>query len=252
MFPSAIRVIDLVRNNISLGLFLSFGQKITGKHDKITLEQYDDKTIVYVSCLEHHPSDVILSLETLLIINSHGNSDNNSHSIVSNLNEKLPEIIEMTNDLDSLFTESIKNLEYIKDQRVNVLKCMDNILSNSIETNSNIRNIVTDVRNNIVSNICEFIELPDKYQIINKPDFTHLDDKVSDILLVLFNTLSSNFKLTQSGSDYAIINECESVVAKLSYNKCQTKVKATKITNDDISMTITSKNITKFINLLSE
>ena len=243
---------DLVRNNISLGLFLSFGQKITGKHDKITLEQYDDKTIVYVSCLEHHPSDVILSLETLLIINSHGNSDNNSHSIVSNLNEKLPEIIEMTNDLDSLFTESIKNLEYIKDQRVNVLKCMDNILSNSIETNSNIRNIVTDVRNNIVSNICEFIELPDKYQIINKPDFTHLDDKVSDILLVLFNTLSSNFKLTQSGSDYAIINECESVVAKLSYNKCQTKVKATKITNDDISMTITSKNITKFINLLSE
>ena len=243
---------DLVRNNISLGLFLSFGQKITGKHDKITLEQYDDKTVVYVSCLEHHPSDVILSLETLLIINSHGNSDNNSLSIVNNLNEKLPEIIEMTNDLDSLFTESIKNLEYIKDQRDNVLKCMDNILSNSIETNSNIRNIVTDVRDNIVSNICEFIELPDKYQIINSPDFTHLDDKVSDILLVIFNTLPSNFKLTQSGSDYAIINHCENVIAKLSYNKSQTKVKATKITNDDISMTITSKNITKFISLLSE
>jgi hypothetical protein len=40
-------------------------------------------------------------------------------------------------------------------------------------------------------------------------------------------------------------------MAKLSYNKSQTKVKATKIANEDISMTITSGNISKFINLLS-
>ena len=45
--------------------------------------------------------------------------------------------------------------------------------------------------------------------------------------------------------------EGDILMAKLSYNKSQTKVKATKIANEDISMTITSGNISKFINLLS-
>ena len=40
-------------------------------------------------------------------------------------------------------------------------------------------------------------------------------------------------------------------MAKLSYNKSQTKVKATKIANEDITMIITSRNISIFMNLLS-
>jgi len=242
---------DLERNNINLGLFLSFGQKITGKYNKLDVEQYGEKTIIFASCLEHNPSDVILSLETLLAINTHMGSNNNSINIVNNLNDRLPEIIEMTDDLDKLFTESIRNLQYIKDQRDSVLKCMDNILSNSIETNSRIRDIVIDVRDNIVSNICEFIELPDKYKVVNKPDFTHLDDKVSNILSLIFNNLPKDFKLTQNNDDYAIINKCDILMAKLSYNKSQTKVKATKIANEDITMIITSRNISIFMNLLS-
>ena len=242
---------DLERNNISLGLFLSFGEKITGKYEKLSLEQYDGKTLIFASCLTQNPSDVILSLESLLTINSFGNNDN-SLNIVNNLNEKLPEIITMTQDLDLLFTETIKNLEYIKDQIKTVLRCMDDILANSIETNSRIRNIVTDVRDNIVSNICEFIELPDKYSIVSKPDFTHLDDKIDTIFTIIFNSLPYSYKFTTCDNDFAIINGCGSLVSKLSYNKSQTKVKASKIMNDDIAMNVTTKNVSRFITLISE
>ena len=52
------------------------------------------------------------------------------------------------------------------------------ILFQIVESNSKIRNIVIDVRDNIVSNICDIIELPDEYETSNNLILLNISDKV--------------------------------------------------------------------------
>ena len=52
------------------------------------------RLILYASCLEQNPSDVILSLEALLRI--YDGNKRSSIDINKNISEKLPQIIKMT------------------------------------------------------------------------------------------------------------------------------------------------------------
>ena len=241
---------DLKTNDIKLGLFLSFGEKISKMHNKFHVEDDDDRLILYASCLEQNPSDVILSLEALLRIydgNKHGSIDINK-----NISEKLPQIIKMTEDLDELFCQTSKNLEFVKEQRKIVMKSMDELLTNTVESNSKIRNIVIDVRDNIVSNICDLIELPDEYETVEQPDFTGYSDKVSNIYQLIFDSLPSELTLNRAKKDeFAIKKSTGEIVTRLNHNKGQTKVTASKVLGNDIKWTITNKNIDSFINFIS-
>ena len=241
---------DLKTNDIKLGLFLSFGEKISKMHNKFHVEDDDDRLILYASCLEQNPSDVILSLEALLRI-----YDGNKHSSIDinkNISEKLPQIIKMTEDLDELFCQTSKNLEFVKEQRKIVMKSMDELLTNTVESNSKIRNIVIDVRDNIVSNICDLIELPDEYETVEQPDFTEYSDKVSNIYQLIFDSLPSELSLNRAKKDeFAIKKSTGEIVTRLNHNKGQTKVTASKVLGNDIKWTITNKNIDSFINFIS-
>ena len=241
---------DLKTNDIKLGLFLSFGEKISKMHNKFHVEDDDDRLILYASCLEQNPSDVILSLEALLRI-----YDGNKHSSIDinkNISEKLPQIIKMTEDLDELFCQTSKNLEFVKEQRKIVMKSMDELLTNTVESNSKIRNIVIDVRDNIVSNICDLIELPDEYETVEQPDFTEYSDKVSNIYQLIFDSLPSELSLNRGKKDeFAIKKSTGEIVTRLNHNKGQTKVTASKVLGNDIKWTITNKNIDSFINFIS-
>ena len=241
---------DLKTNDIKLGLFLSFGEKISKMHNKFHVEDDDDRLILYASCLEQNPSDVILSLEALLRI-----YDGNKHSSIDinkNISEKLPQIIKMTEDLDELFCQTSKNLEFVKEQRKIVMKSMDELLTNTVESNSKIRNIVIDVRDNIVSNICDLIELPDEYETVEQPDFTEYSDKVSNIYQLIFDSLPSELTLNRAKKDeFAIKKSTGEIVTRLNHNKGQTKVTASKVLGNDIKWTITNKNIDSFINFIS-
>ncbi len=239
---------DLKTNDIKFGLFLSFGEKISKMHNKFHVENYDDKIVLYASCLEQNPSDVILSLEALLRL---ADIDNNSIIDVNkNLNESLPQIIKMTEDLDELFTQTNQNFQFVKKQRDTVMKAMDELLTNTIEVNSKIRSIVLDVKDNIVSNICDIINLPDEYEIIEQPDFSGLNDKIADIYQQLVDLLPSKLNfISFKNNEYAIKNNCDEVITRLSHNKGQTKITAKHGT--DIKWTLTNKNIGVFVDFIS-
>lgn len=234
---------DLVRNNVNFGIFISFKQKITGIYDKISVQKFGDKTVIFASQLEFVPSDIILPVEFALSINKLSNQD--ITNINENIADKLPEIIKLTKNLDSVYNEFSRNIDSIKKQKKTIVDSLDEIYCNTIETYSKMKTIIEDVKNNIIFNISELSDNLSIDEIVEQPDFSECDEIPKSIYTNIHTLIPKTYKFAKCDQHFSLIKAGEIFVK---FNDSKKKVKA-KL-NNGISIDITPKNIDTFISLL--
>ena len=234
---------DLERNNINLGIFISFKQKITGIYDKISIQKYGDKIVIFASQLEFNPSDIILPVEFALTLNKFSNQD------ITNLNDaiadKLPEIIKLTKHLDSVYTDFSRNLDTIKKHKKIIIDSLDEIYSNTVETYSKMKATIEDVKNNIVYNINELTDNSSIDEITNNPDFSECEEIPASIYTSINTILPASYKFAKCGDSFSLVKNNE-VFVKFSDSKKKIRAKL----NNGITVDITNKNIDVFLSLL--
>ena len=235
---------DLERNNVNLGIFISFKQKITGVYDRIKVEKYGEKTIIYASQLEFNPSDIILPMAFALSLTRV--SDSNISNINESILEKLPEIISLTKQLDCIYMESARNIDTIKKHKKNIVDSLDDIYMNTVETYTKMKTIIDEVKTNITSSIKDITGDNSVLFISGKPDFSKYPETIADMYNNIHTLLPEHIQFAEC-DDSLILTKSKQIYVKFSETKKKIK---SKFISEGITMDITSKNIDKFISLL--
>ena len=207
---------DLDNTDISYGIFISFTQKITGIFKKTYMEQYKSKIILYVSCAEFTPSDIIYPIE--IIINTINYQKSNNYNInICDLNTKSDKILNITNDLDILYTEQCNSIQNILLQRNIINKALDNIHSNALEKQIICKNIINSIRERISDELC--LSVTNDNTNILPIDFNkeELDDKIKKIFVLLSDSLPDNFYIFKNQSIYYLCKDSNNIGKFLVY-----------------------------------
>jgi hypothetical protein len=238
---------DLDVNNISLGIFISFNQSISTIHNKIHLEYYNEKIIIYASNLQFNPSDVILPLEFIKKIHDINSKNNNNKMIInSNIRDKLPNILSIVKDLDVLHKETCQHIHYTKEQKKIINKAMDDLLADSINTYSNIKHIINNVKQNIIESINDIMNENLEIYEADKINFDELTEKYKPIYLFINDNLPENYSLRKIDKNICIIHN-DSIFAKFTENKSKLKIKLIKL---ELVMNLYNNNVGILINLI--
>ena len=234
---------DLDRNNCDYGLFYSFGQKIAGIHNKLYIENYNNKKIIYISNIEFNKADVIFPIEFLKYIIS--NKTNYKKVDISDLTKKAESIVKIVKDLENLYIDNCKNIKNIEEQRLCIVKSLDKIQLSVINNQLYCKNIVEQIRDRVSKELVEFLKIENTHTV-NELDLDEFNSKIKNIVECFVSIVPNKYSLTRDKNDI-LFKFNDLTKFKLSIGKSKVKL---KIIEDDCTINLNEKNITKIVKYL--
>ena len=237
---------DLDNTGVMYGIFLSFKQKIRKKPKKIEIETYNNKTILYVSCLEFNCSDVILPIEFLLKIIHHFQSESNTIN-THLLNLKAKEILQITNKLDVLYSELCQQSQNFITQRNTIIKSLDSMLHDTIQNKMKCQLIIQEIRNDISEELAIFTDLPKK-KLLDLSDLP--TTQISNIFRILMTSLEkTSYQICKNDSLYFITHsDNSSIFANITIYKNEIKI---KVIEANAIFTVNEKKMEPFVKFIT-
>jgi len=233
---------DMKRTNYKFGLFISLNSKITGKKP-MEIEQFDGGTILYLSNMGFNMELITLGINTLKSISKLTNS-NTTLIPVNIIKDHIDYIAKTIQKLPELLTNLTKARAVLCAEETNIRTSLDNIHSEYIRTESEVKLMIENIQNEINYKICQFTDINSKDiqnidSLINGISITVDDRKKDQIRAVLTQIHLRKYYIKMDNTNFNILKPSyDKILSKLSIKG---KLKLS-IIDENIEIDLTKKN----------
>jgi hypothetical protein len=170
---------DMVRTNSKLGIFFSFNSKVIGIKNNIEIVKTDNSSIqLFITNISMDVKYVVFAIKFIKFISANLNSDSKNINL-DLINNNAIAITESLKKVNDIFVH-LSNCRFtLNNERNNMLKSLDNILSSYYDNEACIKSITNSIINTIDSKLQKLLD--NEYLINNKPN-NHVNN-IDDILL---------------------------------------------------------------------
>jgi hypothetical protein len=233
---------DMKRTNYKFGLFISLNSKITGKKS-MEIEQFDGGIILYLSDMGFHMEFITLAINVLKNIAKL--TDSGATPIPANIiKDNINYIAKTVQQLPELLTNLTKARAVLCAEETNIRASLDNIHSEYIRTESEVKLMIENIQNQINYKICQFTDINSNDiqnidSLINGISISIDDRKRDQIRAVLTQICLRKYAVNMDNTNFNILKPShDKIISKLSIKG---KLKLS-IIDENIEIDLTKKN----------